>query len=119
MSTIILVEDEQDIMSIMVEVLEMEGHRVRAFCEADSAWSHIQHNGFDADLLITDLRMPGSIDGLELVQRLHDLLPQVPVVVASGFHAAVNTLDYNHVHWLNKPFSLNQLQAICQRLTSH
>lgn len=31
MSTIILVEDEQDILTIMVEVLEMEGHRVRAF----------------------------------------------------------------------------------------
>lgn len=85
MSTIILVEDEQDIMTIMVEVLEMDGHKIKAFCEADSAWNHIQHNGFDADLLITDLRMPGSIDGLQLVHRLHDLLPQIPVVVASGF----------------------------------
>ncbi|WP_296262757.1 MULTISPECIES: response regulator [unclassified Pseudomonas] len=119
MSTIILVEDEQDILTIMVEILEMEGHRVRAFSEADSAWSHIQHNGFDADLLVTDLRMPGRIDGLGLVQRMHDLLPQMPVVVASGFHAAVNTLDYDHVHWLNKPFTLTQLQAICQRLTAH
>ncbi|MQQ34693.1 response regulator [Pseudomonas sp. SZ57] len=56
--------------------------------------------------------MPGSIDGLELVQRLHDLLAQVPIVVASGFHAAANTLDYDHVHWLSKPFTLTQLQAI-------
>lgn len=119
MSSIILVEDEQVILTIMTDVLEMDGNKVKAFCEADSAWNHIQLYGFDADLLIPDLRMPGTIDGLQPVHNVHGLVPLVPVVVASGFHAAADSLDGNHVYWLQKPFGLDQLLELCHKLTPH
>ncbi|RMP68471.1 response regulator [Pseudomonas syringae group genomosp. 3] len=119
MSSIILVEDEPDILMLLTDVLEMEGHQVTAFPEADSAWNHIQRCGFDADLLITDLRMPGTIDGLQLVHNVHDLLPQVPVMVVSGYHAFSNCLnDQNHVCWLQKPFALDELLELCHKLTT-
>ena len=116
MSSIIVVEDEPHILMLMVDILEMDGYVVRAFGEADSAWNHIQHHGFDADLLITDLRMPGEIDGVQLVHNLHHLFPQLPVVVASGFHAASSSLDDDQVYWLQKPFTLDQLQELCHKL---
>lgn len=119
MSSIILVEDEPDIMLLITDVLEMEGHRVRAFPEADSAWNHILHFGFDADLLITDLRMPGTIDGLQLVHNLHGVLPQIPVMVVSGYHASSNSIHGNHVCWLQKPFALDQLLEACCRLIAN
>lgn len=118
MSSIILVEDEPHILMLITDVLEMDGHEVKAFSEADSAWHHIQQCGFDADLLITDLRMPGTIDGLQLVHNVHDLLPHVPVMVVSGYHPSSNSLNDNHVCWLQKPFSLDLLLTLCQKLTT-
>lgn len=117
MSCIILVEDEPVILAIMTDVLEMDGHEVKAFCEADSAWNHIQYYGSDADFLITDLRMPGTIDGLQLANHVHALLPLMPVVVATGFHAAAHSLDGDHVYWLHKPFGLDQLLELCHKLS--
>lgn len=119
MSSIILVEDEPDILMLMTDVLEMDGHQVNAFPEADSAWNHIQQRGFDADLLITDLRMPGMIDGLQLVHNVHELLPQIPVMVVSGYHVSSNSLDGYDVSWLQKPFTLDQLLELCHKLTPH
>jgi DNA-binding NtrC family response regulator len=119
MSSIILVEDEPDILMLMTAVLELDGHQVKAFPEADSAWNHIQQCGFDADLLITDLRMPGTIDGLQLVHNVHDLLPLFPVMVVSGFHASSESLDSDHVCWLQKPFALERLLELCHQLTLH
>ncbi|WPP02451.1 response regulator (plasmid) [Pseudomonas sp. HR96] len=120
MSSIIVVEDEQTILMLMTDILEMKGHEVRAFGEADSAWNHIQMHGFNADLLITDLKMPGKIDGVELVNRLHQVLPEIPILVVSGYHVAADTCMHDdHVHFLRKPFSLDQLNAICDTLTHH
>lgn len=102
---------------LMIDILEAEGYLVRAFSEADSAWYYIQQHGFDADLLITDLKMTGTVNGLQLVHNLHDASPNVPVIVASGFHAEPSDLDDDRVYWLDKPFSVHQLQAICYELT--
>lgn len=120
MSWIIVVEDEQAILMLMTDILEIDGHEVRAFGEADSSWGHIQRYGFDADLLIMDLKMPGKIDGVELVKKLHQVLPEIPVLVVSRYHVAAHMyLDDDHVHFLRKPFSLDQLNATCHRLIPH
>lgn len=117
MSSIILVEDEPSILMLMTDILEMDGHQVVAFNEADSAWNHIRDRGFDADLLITDLRMPGNIDGLQLIHNVHALQPMIPVMVVSGFHASSNSLGSNQVRWLQKPFVIDELLELCHKLT--
>lgn len=116
MSSIILVEDEVDVLTLMVDILEMGGYEVLAFERADTAWAYIREHGFDADLLITDLKMPGELDGLQLVHKLHRLLPDVPVVVASGCHDELSSPD-DKVYLLRKPYSVDQLEAICHKLT--
>lgn len=117
MSSIILVEDDVDTLRLMVEILEADGYEVRAFVHGDSAWTYIRQHGFDADLLITDLKLPGELDGLQLVHKLHRLLPEVPTVVTSGCHAELSGAD-NQVYWLRKPYTVEQLEAICQALTT-
>lgn len=116
MSLIILVEDEHDLRTLMVDVLEMAGYEVRSFERADSAWDYIRAFGFDADLLITDLKLPGELDGLQLVHKLHLLLPQLPAVVTSGCHDEL-TGSYDQVFWLPKPYPIDRLEAICHELT--
>lgn len=116
MDSILVVEDEPLILELITDALEMYGYRVRAFGSADFAWQFIQQSGYPPRLLITDLRMPGHIDGLELAKRLRDADAEVPIVVASGFHPAARELHSLNVHWLIKPFEIEQLHTICRKL---
>ena len=116
METIVVVEDETLVLELLVEILEDFGYHVRAFATADEAWQHIVNRPFPLKLLITDLQMPGEIDGVELVNRVHTRNPETPVIVASGFHGAANSLCDKKVHWLGKPFSMDKLKGICEKL---
>ena len=116
MNSIIVVEDEELILELMVNVLELYGYTVRPFISADLAWQFVQACDHTQRLLITDLKMPCTIDGVELVKLVHQLHPDIPVVVASGFHSASETLADEGVVWLPKPFNMDQLHTICQRL---
>jgi DNA-binding NtrC family response regulator len=116
MNSIIVVEDEELILGLMVDVLELYGYKVQPFSRADAAWHFIEARDYPVRLLITDLKMPGAIDGVELVKRVHDVQPQTPVIVVSGFHEASDTLADEGVYWLPKPFDIDKLHRICQRL---
>lgn len=116
MDSILVVEDELLILELLADALEMYGYRVRAFESADLAWQFIQESGQPPRLLITDLRMPGRIDGLELAKRLRGSYAGVPIVIASGFHPAARELHSLNVHWLIKPFEIEQLHTICRKL---
>lgn len=116
MNTIILVEDEQTLRDLLVEFLEDSGHTVHSFETADLAWDHIQRRPHPVRLLITDLRLPGNMDGLNLVKCLRMMAPGTPVIVVSGFHQQAHTLRMDDIHWLAKPFSLQRLHELCQRI---
>lgn len=118
MDSIIVVEDEPHILSLIVDILEDHGYCVRAFASADDAWEYLGHKAQNLDLLITDLQMPGEIDGVGLVQRVHEKFPTVPIVVASGYHSESDALHIERVFWLPKPFTLDELSMTCQQLVS-
>jgi DNA-binding NtrC family response regulator len=118
MNTIILVEDEQPLRDLLVEFLQDLGYQVRPFETADLAWEHIHARQYPVRLLITDLRLPGDMDGLDLVKRLRAKAPDTPVVVVSGFHQQVDSLRGNDIHWLGKPFPLQRLETLCQEIAS-
>lgn len=116
MDSILVVEDEPMILELITDALEMYGYKVRAFADADTAWGFVQSSGYPPRLLITDLRMPGHMDGLELAKQLRAEQPDVPIIVASGFHPTAKDLHSLNVYWLLKPFDIDQLLAICQKL---
>lgn len=116
MDSIIVVEDEPIILELVTDVLQEYGYPVRPFECADHAWAFIQRCEYQPRLLITDLQMQGKIDGVELVKRVHLVQPQLPVIIASGFHAASIDVADEYVFWLPKPFNIQQLSNICGRL---
>ena len=116
MNSILVVEDELLILNLMTDVLEMYGYQVRAFQDADTAWSFIEKSQNPPRLLITDLQMPGEIDGVGLVKRTKANFPEVPIIVSTGFHPAATELNHQNLHWLLKPFDIDQLHAICKTL---
>jgi CheY-like chemotaxis protein len=66
-----VVEDEVLIRTLLAEILREEGAAVIETATADEAWSFLVAGG-EVDLIVSDLQMPGSISGLQLVQRIRD-----------------------------------------------
>jgi CheY-like chemotaxis protein len=100
---VLLVEDEALLRHILGESLEDAGYRVTLAPDGDAAWSMII-GGLAFDVLITDIRMPGSIDGLDLARHVIANHQSARVIVMSGFSPGPVDLGKDAV-FLSKPFT--------------
>lgn len=82
--TILLVEDEDALLSLMQDVLKDAGYNVMTASDGqEAAESYCEHGG-EIDLVLTDIGLP-RLGGRELLRRLRQINPEVRVVVSSGF----------------------------------
>jgi CheY-like chemotaxis protein len=81
---ILTVEDEFLISEYLRGILESSGHRVIAAFDADEAIDVLERLG-DIELVITDINMPGSMDGLRLAAAIRDRWPPIHLIVVTGF----------------------------------
>ncbi len=111
-----VVEDEWLIRATLVEVLADAGFHVLEAEQGDVALEALERYAPAVDLLFTDIRMPGSIDGLELARRASKLLPRLAIVVASGNLIPSQNDMPTGSRFLSKPYSYRdipgQLKAI-------
>jgi DNA-binding response OmpR family regulator len=82
--TILMLDDEFDIMSIFTLALERQGFHVIGFTEPLLALDHFQKNSDRYWLIVSDIRMP-LIDGYEFIKRVRELKPDVKVFFISAF----------------------------------
>ena len=82
--TVVIVEDEFLVRDLAVCELEDCGFTVVEFDCADAALPYLREHGGDAAAVVTDVQMPGALNGLELVAILDRLWPGVPVLITSG-----------------------------------
>lgn len=82
--TILMVEDNADVLELGSMILREAGYGV---IEADSAEDALEavQDGAVFDLLFTDIVMPGGMDGLALAERVRTLIPAVPVLLTTGW----------------------------------
>jgi two-component system, response regulator PdtaR len=105
-----LVEDEPMLRRVLCETLCGDGFVVEEAGSGDSAWALVQ-GGLHFDILLTDVRMPGRIDGIELARKVKDARAASHIVVMSGFTGV--EIDPALGRFLAKPFSPEKLaQAI-------
>jgi two-component system cell cycle sensor histidine kinase/response regulator CckA len=112
--TILLVEDEDAVRMFGTRALTNKGYTVLEANNGESALDVI--NGTDAiiDLIISDVVMPG-MDGNTLVQLIRHELPDMKVILMSGYAEDVLTDDNTlspDIHFLPKPFTLSDLAAL-------
>ena len=82
-TTVLLVEDEMLILSLVADTLLEHGFAVQEAVTADEALRYMDGGG-PFDVLLTDIDLPGSMDGVELATRVRQRRPDVPVIYASG-----------------------------------
>ena len=111
MAKILLVEDEMLVRELAYEDLTDAGHDVTTAGTGDDAAALLQR-GESFDVLFTDIRMPGDIDGWQLAARARAMLPGLKVVYATGLNDdAAQRLDGETL--LTKPYRRDDLlQAI-------
>jgi CheY-like chemotaxis protein len=81
---VLVVDDNPGILKVTVRQLRDLGYRTQEATNADEALAAIGR-GVSPDILFTDIVMPGSMDGVELADRLRTVRPDLPVLLCSGF----------------------------------
>ena len=105
--TVLVVEDEILIRMMVSESLRHAGCEVVEAASADEALEVLSAST-GPDVLITDVKMPGAVDGLELASRVRKAHPGLKVVITSG-HAPARNADGLADAFLAKPFALEHL----------
>ncbi len=83
-ATVLLVEDEPLILMMTADALQDAGFSVLEAWNADEALRLLEERGGNVHVLLTDVNMPGSIDGLALAGRVHERWPRIQLLVTSG-----------------------------------
>jgi DNA-binding response OmpR family regulator len=109
---ILVVDDELGILDLVRRVLEHGNYTVVTSRSGDHAWDVIERGKPNIDLVLTDIVMPGSIDGLTLAGKIRQKYKKLPVLFMTG---APEDSDENAAEMarkkvlLRKPFSLKEL----------
>jgi len=110
---ILIVEDEEKLRRVMELQLHSTGFEVDQAGSAEAGLKLVDR----ADLVITDLRLPG-MDGLQLLAAIRHQNSHVPVIVVTAFGTvenAVEAMKAGAVDFLLKPFSLDHLMAVVNK----
>ena len=109
--TILIVDDDADILSIGQKMLASSGYRVLTALSGNQALALLSDTGQRVDLLMTDFVMP-DMNGVELVGRVRTLRAALPVLYFSAYsgHEPLRPEFARGVPYLAKPFTLVQLR---------
>jgi len=114
---ILVVDDEADIRELVSGLLEDEGHAVRVAANSHEALAAIRAR--KPSLALLDIWMQGGgLDGLELLDVIKELDPDLPVVMISGhgnIETAVSALQRGAYDFIEKPFKSDRLVVVIQR----
>jgi PAS domain S-box-containing protein len=109
--TVVIVEDDPQVRTLAVRVLEHQGYVVRAFEDGAKALLALSETAQRIDLLLTDVIMP-KMNGKELVSNLKRMRPELRVLYTSGYTEDVighhGVLDVG-IEFLAKPYSVADL----------
>ena len=108
---VIVMDDDPDSLGSVAAALRRDGYEVHPFADPREGLSYLSSDG--ADVVVTDLKMPG-ISGLEVIGRVVGEHPGVSVVVLTAFGTVYNAVEAMRAgasDFLEKPVGIPQLRA--------
>ncbi|HWG79221.1 MAG TPA: response regulator [Stellaceae bacterium] len=119
-ATILIVDDEATLRSVFSDMMTRQGYRCITAANAVDALQIIESNLLELDMLVTDVRMPGALDGVALASKLREYQPEVAVLVITGYpeSAAMKEAKARGYRVLEKPFRQAELEhAVAKELS--
>jgi two-component system nitrogen regulation response regulator GlnG len=115
MHKIWVADDDTAIRMVLEESLSSAGFLTSMFPDADSLLEQLKVD--KPDLIITDVKMPGS-HGYDLLKHINDNFEQIPVIIMTAFtdmQAAVDSYGGGAFEYMPKPFDLDEAMEIVNR----
>ncbi len=113
--SILVVDDEQIVLDSIRKHLRKDDYAIHTVMSAREALELIENT--PVDIVLTDLMMP-EMDGLELMEKIKAKLPQVPVIMITGYatiNTALQATQLGAFDYIAKPFTRSELMAVIQR----
>ncbi|MHC2461866.1 PAS domain-containing hybrid sensor histidine kinase/response regulator [Bradyrhizobium embrapense] len=111
---VLVVEDNDDVGQFSTELLEDLGYSVKRAANANAALSILSENEFAADLVFSDVIMPG-MNGVELAGVIRDRFPGLPVVLTSGYSNVLAENAHSGFELIQKPYSVEALSRTLRK----
>ena len=111
---LLVLDPEDETREVCVTLIQNLGYRASGAATAAAAWQKLENEAFD--LLLMDLRLP-DLDGLELLQRLKQSWPQMPVLILTAYASvgsAVEAMKLGASDYISKPFDLDEMRLLLQ-----
>jgi two-component system NtrC family response regulator/two-component system response regulator HydG len=113
---VIVIDDEVNAAAALETLLREDGYEVSRAHDAREGLALLER--IDADVVLTDLRMPG-MDGLELLQRIKEIRPEVMVLLMTAYgtvKTAVRAMKLGAEDYLGKPIDVEELEVVLERV---
>ena len=111
--TVMVVDDDRDIVMVTSKGLEHAGYQVHGFSDPVRALQHVESGCDKCTVIVSDIKMP-EMTGFQLVRRVKDLRPDIKVVLMTAFD--VNKAEFEAVfpstpvdRVIRKPFVISEL----------
>jgi CheY-like chemotaxis protein len=114
---VLVVEDNDDVGQFSTELLEDLGYTVRRVASADAALAILAEDEFSADLVFSDVIMPG-MNGVELAGIVRERFPGLPVVLTSGYSNVLAENAHHGFELIQKPYSVELLSRSLRKAIS-
>ena len=115
---ILLVEDEDSVRTFTKKALELSGYNITEAYDGISALRYVNEEKNNYDLVITDVMMP-EMDGPTLASEIKKNNPQQKILFISGYtenHENLISIQEKEVYFLNKPFTLEELNLTVKKV---
>ncbi len=115
-ATILLVEDERTLARAMKAFLAEYGYETEVATDVDQALELLGR--ISPDVVFTDVRLPGTLTGIDLLRRIREIDPSIPVIVMTAFgtiEGAVEAVKLGAFDYLKKPVDLEELRLLADR----
>jgi len=115
---ILLVEDEDSVRTFTKKALELSGYNITEAYDGVSALKYVNEEKNNYDLVITDVMMP-EMDGPTLASEIKKNNPQQKILFISGYtenHENLISIEGKEAYFLNKPFTLEELNLTVKKV---
>ena len=116
MGQVLVVDDERSMREFLAICLRREGHQVSVAESGEAALDWLTGN--QADVVVTDLNMPGSVNGIGLVAGIRQRGLDTEVIVVTAFatpETAIQAMKQGAYDYLTKPFKVDEINAVIER----
>ena len=108
--SILVIDDEEIIRGLLSEYLGRLGHTITTAIDVIEGLKSFQEN--PTDIVLTDMKMPGNLDGIDIVRRIKAFKPETRFIVLTAFANDLERIENITDEIFTKPIDLNKLKEL-------